>query len=96
MITGLSILGLAFIQNISFTMVSRSRNRSNMTYHAICSIFSNGLWFLTIRQLVVADLTLWLILPYIIGTVTGSVVGATISIKIEAAIGAVADIIKVG
>lgn len=85
-----TILALAFIQNISFTMVSRSRNRSNMAYHAICSVFSNGIWFLTMRELVVADLTLWLIFPYVIGTVCGSLFGASISIRIEKMIGAVA------
>lgn len=86
--TELTILLLAFTQNIAFTMVSRSRNRDNMTYHATCSVFSNGLFFLTMRELVVADLTLWLICPYIIGTVSGSIFGAKTSIKIEQMIGA--------
>ena len=82
------ILILAFFQNVSFTMVSRSRNRDNMTYHAICSVFSNGLWFLTMHQLVVADLSYWLAVPYIIGTVSGSIFGAKVSMKIEKIIGA--------
>ncbi len=86
--TAIIILILAFVQNISFTMVSRSRNRSNMTYHAICSVFSNGIWFLTMHQLVVADLNYWLLVPYIIGTVSGSLFGAKASMKIEKAIGA--------
>lgn len=84
----ITILFLSFVQNISFTMVSRSRNRDNMTYHAICSVFSNGLWFLTIRELVVADMTVWLAIPYIAGTVTGSLVGAKVSMVIERMIGA--------
>lgn len=82
------ILFLAFVQNISFTMVSRSRNRDNMKYHAICSVFSNGIWFLTMKLLVVADLNLLLIIPYIIGTVSGSIFGATASMKIEKLINA--------
>lgn len=86
--TLLTVLVLAFIQNVSFTMVSRSRNRDNMTYHATCAVFSNGIWFLTMRELVVADLTLWLIAPYIIGTVAGSLFGATVSMRIEKLIGA--------
>ena len=69
-------------------MVSRSRNRDNMTYHAICSVFSNGIWFLTMRELVLADLTLWLIVPYIVGTVSGSIFGAKVSMRIEKLIGA--------
>ena len=85
----LIVLALAFIQNVSFSMVSRSRNRSNMTYHAVASVFSNGIWFLTMHQLVVADLSYWLLLPYVIGTVAGSLFGAKVSMKIEKAIGAV-------
>ena len=84
----LTILALAFVQNISFTMVSRSRNRDNMTYHAICSVFSNGIWFATMHLLVVSDLTWWLLAPYVAGTVAGSLTGATISMKIERLIGA--------
>ena len=84
----LTILALAFVQNISFTMVSRSRNRDNMTYHAICSVFSNGIWFATMHYLVVSDLTWWLLAPYVAGTVAGSLTGATISMKIERLIGA--------
>ena len=84
----LTVLSLAYIQNISFSMVSRSRNRDNMTYHAICSVFSNGIWFLTMHQLVVADLSLILLLPYVVGTVAGSITGAKVSMKIEKLIGA--------
>lgn len=84
----LLILGLAFIQNISFTMVSRSRNRDNMTYHTICAVFSNGIWFLTMHYLVVNDLSFWLAIPYILGTVVGSITGAKISMAIEKVIGA--------
>lgn len=87
-ITILTLLLLSFIQNVSFTMVSRSRNRDKMAYHAICSVFSNGLWFLTMSVLVAADLSIWLIFPYIIGTVTGSVFGAKVSMRIEKIIGA--------
>ncbi len=86
--TILIILVLAFMQNIAFTMVSRSRNRDNMTYHSICSVFSNGLWFMTMHYLVVTDLSYTLIVPYIVGTVSGSVFGAKLSMKIEELIGA--------
>jgi len=89
--TELSLITLAFTQNVAFTMVSRSRNRSNMTYHAICSVFSNAIWFMTMRELVLADLTIYLIIPYVTGTVAGSLFGAKLSIKIEKAIGAKSD-----
>jgi hypothetical protein len=84
----IQLLLLAFIQNISFTMVSRARNRNSKIYHVVCSLFSNGLWFLTLSTLVAADLTLMLAIPYIIGTTTGSLAGAEISMWIEKKLGA--------
>lgn len=82
---------LSFIQNVSFSVVSRSRNRNNMTYHMIASVFSNGIWFLTFRELVRADMTFIFFVPYTIGTVLGSISGAKVSMWIERQIGAVAD-----
>jgi len=82
------IIVLAFIQSIAHTMSSRSRNRSNMTYHAVCAVFSNGIFFLTLNVLVVSGMDVWLIIPYITGTVTGSLFGASISMKVEKLIGA--------
>ena len=82
------IFWLAFAQNVAFSMVSRSRNRDNMTYHAVCSVFSNGIWFATMHYLVVADLSWVLAIPYVIGTVLGSIFGAKVSMKIEKLIGA--------
>jgi len=84
----LTLMVLCFAQNVSFTMVSRSRNRDNMTYHAVCSVFSNGLWFLTFQQIIKTELTYWLMVPYIIGTVSGSIFGAKVSMKIEKWLGA--------
>lgn len=81
--TVVTIFFLSLIQNISFTMVSRARNRDNIIYHIICSAFSNLLWFLTMHLLVVADLNLILLLPYLIGTVVGSVLGGKVSYYIE-------------
>ncbi len=84
----LVILALAYIQNIAFTMVSRARNRDNAWYHASMSVFSNGIWFLTMRELVVADLSVWLLVPYVTGTVAGSLTGGKVSMWIEKRIGA--------
>ena len=91
MIPGLIITGLAFIQNISFSMVSRSRNRDNMCYHIIASIFSNTIWFLTFRELIKGDMSLELLPFYIIGTISGSVFGVKLSMKVEQWLGATAD-----
>lgn len=86
-----TILVLAYIQNISFSIVSRSRNRNNLTYHMIASVFSNGIWFLTFRQLVLSDMNFMLFIPYTLGTVAGSLSGAKLSMWIEEVIGASAD-----
>lgn len=77
------IMLLAFIQNITFSLVSRSRNRDNMNFHIIASILSNTVWFLTFRQLVISEMDWKLFVPYTIGTVIGSVTGAKISMYIE-------------
>lgn len=90
-IAALIIMGLAYIQNISFSIVSRSRNRNNMKYHLIASVFSNGIWFLTFRELVRADMTFTLFIPYTIATVAGSLTGAKVSMWIEKMLGASAD-----
>jgi len=91
MVTIIKILILAFIQNISFSIVSRSRNRDNKRYHIIASLFSNSIWFLTFRELILGDMNYILFIPYVIGTVLGSVYGMTLSMKIEKMLGASAD-----
>lgn len=35
---------LLVAQNFSFTMVSRARNSGSLWYHAVASLFSNGIW----------------------------------------------------
>lgn len=85
------IMLLAFVQNISFTLVSRSRNRGNKRYHILAAIFSNSIWFLTFRELVKADMNFTLFLPYVFGTIMGSTFGMTISMRIENWLGASAD-----
>lgn len=82
---------LAFAQNVSFSIVSRSRNRDNLTYHMIASVFSNGIWFLTFRELVLSEMSFALFIPYTLGTVSGSLVGSKVSMLIERVIGASAD-----
>lgn len=83
----LYIMILAYIQNISFSIVSRARNRNNMYYHATASVMSNGIWFLTFRELVVNDMTWLFFIPYTVGTVLGSLTGAKVSMKIETLLG---------
>lgn len=83
-----ALAGLSALQQISFSVVSRSRQRNNMTYHIIASIFSNGVWFLTFRQLQIKQWTDELFVPYALGGTIGSVTGVGLSMGIEKAIGA--------
>ena len=84
----LALMVLAFFQTVAFAMVSRARNRDNMWYHATASIASNGIWFACMGILVVANFTWLMFIPYLIGTVSGSLFGAKVSMKIEKALGA--------
>ncbi len=74
---------LAISQNISFALISRARSRNNFIYHAIASVFSNGIWYLTFRYLTREQMSLMLLTPYITFTITGSLVGITVSMAIE-------------
>lgn len=87
----LSILFLAFAQNVSFTIVSRSRNRSSFAYHMIAAVFSNSIFFLTFRELILAEMSWLLFIPYLIGTVAGSLTGAKVSMWIEKKVNAQSD-----
>jgi len=73
---------LLIIQNFAFTMVSRARNSKSIPYHAIASLFSNGIWFAS--QFILVDMFMKVIknadwqlavigsLVYISCTMTGS------------------------
>lgn len=37
----------AFLQNMAFTAVSRSRNSGDPSYHRWCAYASNSIWFVT-------------------------------------------------
>lgn len=69
----LKLFGLVVLQNASFTLVSRARNSSSISYHAFASVLSNGIWLLVIRQ-VVQNFDSWpLMITYVIAAVTGSI-----------------------
>lgn len=79
---------LAFAQNVSFSIVSRSRNRNNVRYHQIAALFSNGMWFVTSKYLIVDHNMTWLLfIPYTVATVYGSSTGQQVSMWIERKLG---------
>ena len=72
---------MTILQNASFTLVSRARNSDSITFHAIAAVFSNGIWVLVIRKLVINLDNWWMIGTYVIGTVIGSILMHYISMK---------------
>jgi hypothetical protein len=80
---------LLILQNAAFTWVSRARNSGSLGYHAIASVFSNGVFFacnlflirlVTLQGLHLADL-LKLGAIYVASTVTGSVLMHFVSMR---------------
>ena len=62
-----------------------------MYYHAVASVFSTAIWFLTMKEIIINDFSLDLFIPYTFGTVAGSLTGAKVSMKIEKWLDAKAD-----
>ena len=87
--TELAILAIAaFVQTTSFSLVSRARNRNHVGYHAVASVLSNGIWFATMGILITEGMTWITAIPYITGTVLGSIFGAGLAQRIEKWLGA--------
>ena len=84
----MAIVALAFVQNVAFSLASRARNRDHFGYHAVAATLSNMVWFATFKMLVTEEMDWWLAAPYIVGTVAGSLWGASISMRIEKIVGA--------
>ena len=82
------VLGAALLQTSAFTVVSRARQRNHVLYLEWASVFSNGIWFITLNILVVHHLALYLWIPYLVGTGIGSLWGQAIAMRLEAEIGA--------
>lgn len=85
------ILLLSYVQSISFSIISRARNRNSLKYHVIAASASNTIWYLTFRELVMNKMDWMMFLPYTIGTVAGSVTGAKVSMWIERLLAASSD-----
>lgn len=90
-VPALVLVAVCVVQNTAFALVSRSRNRDNKLYHAVAAVGSNGAYFATLAYMVSLDLAAWLVVPYVVGTVNGSLIGASLSMWIERAIGATSD-----
>jgi len=88
---GAVLLFFSTWQALSFTLKSRAGQRNNQQYLAWASVFSNGVWFLTMHQLALGAITLDKAMPYILGGAAGSLIGQLLSMKVERATGALTD-----
>lgn len=73
MMVYLKIFFLIVLQNASFTLMSRARNRDSLMFHGLASILSNGVWLLVIRQVVINLDNPAFQVTYLLGAVVGSV-----------------------
>jgi hypothetical protein len=78
-------------QAVSFTMVSRARQRNSAQYLAWCSVFSNGVWYICMHYLAMGKITLERAAPYIVGNAAGSLIGQNLAMQAEKLSGAVMD-----
>jgi hypothetical protein len=81
--TAAIVLGLSCAQNVTFSLVSRARNRNHHAWHAIASVLSNSVWFLTFAFMTKSGWGLELIIPFTAGTTAGSLIGTHIAMKVE-------------
>lgn len=86
------LLGYSFGQSVSFAIVSRARQRNHETYLMWASVFSNGIWYLTMNQLALKNITPDKTAPYVTGGVVGSLVGQNIAMHVEKKINARMDV----
>jgi len=85
------VLISALAMTSAATVVSRARQRGHMKYLEWASVFSNGIWFITLHILVVNRLPPHFFVPYIVGTAIGSLWGQAFSMWVEPRIGATMD-----
>ena len=85
------ILGAALLQTSAFTVVSRARQRNHAQYLEWASVFSNGIWFVTLNILVVNSLASYLWVPFLVGSGIGSLWGQAFAMRLETEISATMD-----
>ena len=86
------LLGCSFGQSVSFAIVSRARQRNHDVYLTWASVLSNGIWYLTMNQLAIKNITPDKTAPYIVGGVVGSLAGQNIAMHVEKKINARMDV----
>ena len=78
----ITVFLVSLLQGISFSLISRSRNRDNITYQIIASLIGNTLWYLTMRYLVLSDMSFEVGIPFVLGTTLGGLVGVIMPLRV--------------
>lgn len=76
----LKMFGLAFLQNASFTLVSRARNSTSLKFNFTASVLSNAIFILVLKDISNNDNNM-INLGYILGGAIGNVAMQYISMK---------------
>jgi hypothetical protein len=77
------LMGFGFFQNAMGGMSSRAGNRNSTLYYALTVALGAPCFYITVGFLVRQEMSLELIGPYTLATVTGSLFGAKLSMMIE-------------
>jgi uncharacterized membrane protein YfcA len=85
------VMVLAYVQNMTYGLQSRSANRNSNAYHAIAALAANFVFFLNRKLLVSKEVPIILLAAYVFFTIMGTLHGNTISMKIEKLLGLSAE-----
>jgi hypothetical protein len=85
------LLVCAIGQSTSFAVVSRARQRNHHGYLLWASVFSNGIWYLTMYQLTLKNITPDKAAPYLVGNTLGSLAGQKMGMNVEQRVNARMD-----
>src|SRR3989304_7677859 len=77
------VVVMAYLQNWSYSLSSRSAMRNSNAYHLLAAIVGSGTFFITFRFLALNNMPGVLFPAYLFATVLGSVHGQVISMYIE-------------
>lgn len=87
-----TLLVCALGQSMSFAIVSRARQRNHHGYLLWGSVFSNGIWYMTMHQLALSNITPDKAAPYLVGNTLGSLTGQKMGMNVEKKVNARMDI----
>ncbi|HUO75739.1 MAG TPA: hypothetical protein VMU12_02400 [Candidatus Paceibacterota bacterium] len=85
------VMVLAYVQNMTYGLQSRSANRNSNAYHAIAALAANFVFFLNRKLLVSKEVPIVLLSAYVFFTIMGTLHGNSISMKIEHMLGLSAE-----